>query len=74
MESEEHGEKCRAVIEGGYPGDELVGQRWGKPRARTMGAQAFSFTHRTKVYADGTVGKSDARPQEDWQGLRVAPE
>src|SRR5450759_1441753 len=49
VESERHGEKYRAVIEGGYPGDELVGQRWGKPRARTMGAQAFSFTHRTKV-------------------------
>jgi hypothetical protein len=29
----------------------------GKGRARTMGAKAFSFTHRTKVFADGTVRK-----------------
>ncbi len=39
-----------------------------------MKAKAFSFTHRTKVFADGTVRKSGARPQEDWQGLWVAPE
>jgi hypothetical protein len=25
-----------------------------------MKAKAFSFTHRTKVFADGTVRKSDA--------------
>ena len=30
VESEGHEEKYRAVIDGGYPGDELVGQRWGK--------------------------------------------
>ena len=30
MESEGHEEKYRAVIDGGYPEDELVGQRWGK--------------------------------------------
>jgi hypothetical protein len=30
-----------------------------------MKAKAFSFTHRTKVFADGTVRKSDAGPQED---------
>ena len=30
MESEGHEEKYRAVIDGGHPGDELVGQRWGK--------------------------------------------
>ena len=29
-ESEGHEEKYRAVIDGGYPEDELVGQRWGK--------------------------------------------
>jgi hypothetical protein len=39
-----------------------------------MEAKAFSFTHRTKVFADGTVGKNSARPQEDWQSLRVASE
>jgi len=30
MESEGHEEKYRAVIDGGYPEDEPVGQRWGK--------------------------------------------
>jgi hypothetical protein len=28
VESEGHEEKYRAVIDGGYPEDELVGQRW----------------------------------------------
>jgi hypothetical protein len=39
-----------------------------------MKAKAFSFTHRTKVFADGTVPNNSASPQEDWQGLRMAPE
>jgi hypothetical protein len=30
VESEGLEEKYRAVINGGYPDDELVGQRWGK--------------------------------------------
>jgi len=30
VESEGHEEKHRAVIDGGHPEDELVGQRWGK--------------------------------------------
>src|SRR5579863_1763443 len=30
VESEGHEEKYRAVINGGHPEDELVGQRWGK--------------------------------------------
>ncbi len=30
VESEGHEEKYRAVIDGGCPEDELVGQRWGK--------------------------------------------
>jgi len=28
-------------------------------RARTIGAKAFSFTHRTKVFADGIVWKNN---------------
>jgi hypothetical protein len=39
-----------------------------------MEAKAFSFTHRTKVFADGTVRKNNARPQEDWKRLWGAPE
>ena len=30
VESEGHEEKYRAVIDGGHPEDEPVGQRWGK--------------------------------------------
>ena len=32
----------------------------GQGRACTMEAKAFSFTHRTKVFADGTVRKNSA--------------
>ena len=32
----------------------------GQGRACTMEAKAFSFTHRTKVFADGTVRKNNA--------------
>jgi hypothetical protein len=57
MESEGHEENYRAVIDGGCPeGRPKVGQA----RACTMEAKAFSFTHRTKVFADGTVGKNKA--------------
>jgi hypothetical protein len=61
MESEGHEEKFRAVIKGS-PSDEPVGQRWVRSfgRARTMRAKAFSFTHRTKVIADGTERKNSA--------------
>jgi hypothetical protein len=54
--SEGYAEKYRAVVDGatqGRTGRPKVGQG----RARTMGAKAFSFTHRTKVFADGTVRK-----------------
>jgi hypothetical protein len=34
--------------------------RVGQGRACRREAKAFSFTHRTKVFADGTVRKSDA--------------
>jgi len=39
-----------------------------------MEAKAYSFTHRTKVFAGGTARKNSAWPQEDWPSLRVAPE
>jgi hypothetical protein len=32
----------------------------GPGRACSMEAKAFSFTHRTKVFADGTVRKNSA--------------
>ena len=58
-ESEGLVENCRAVAEAAMPwrtGRPKVGQG----RARTMGAKAFSSTHRTKVFADGTAGKISA--------------
>ncbi len=59
-ESEGHEEKYRAVVDGGYPKDEPVGQRWGKVEPALVEAKALSSTHRTKVFADGTVQKSSA--------------
>ena len=54
MESEGHAEKYRAVIDGETQ-DETVGQRWGKVESALPETKALSFTHRTKVIADGTV-------------------
>jgi hypothetical protein len=56
VESEGHAEQYRAVAKAAMP------WRTGRPkvgpgRACTMEAKAFSFTHRTKVFADGTVRK-----------------
>jgi len=58
VESEGHEEKYRAVIDGGCPEDEPVGQRWGKVEPALWRRRRYSFTHRTKVFADGTVRKS----------------
>jgi hypothetical protein len=60
VESERYAEKYRAVVDGGNPDDEPVGQRWDKVEPALMGAKAFSFTHHTKVFADGTVRKTSA--------------
>jgi hypothetical protein len=57
--SEGHEEKYRAVVDG-ETRDEPVGQRWGKVESAVLGTKAFSFTHRTKVFADGTVRKNSA--------------
>ena len=56
-ESEGPEEKYRAVINGGHPDDEQVGQRWGKVEPAELGRRHYSFTHRTKVFADGTIRK-----------------
>jgi len=75
VESEGHAEKNRAVIEGlHHPTDEPVGQRRDKVEPAVERRRRYSFTRRTKVLADGTVRKNNARPQGDWQGLGVAPE
>jgi hypothetical protein len=56
-ESEGHEEKYRAVVDGGDPEDEQVGQRWGKVEPALWGRRRFSFTHRTKVFAVGAIRK-----------------
>ena len=58
VESEGLEEKYRAVIEGGHPNDEPVGQRWGQVESALLRRRRYSFTHRTKVCADGTVQKN----------------
>jgi hypothetical protein len=59
-ESEGFEEKYRAVINGGDPDDEQVGQRWGKVESALLGRRRYSFTHRTKVFAGGTIRKIHA--------------
>jgi|SRR6266481_5689419 hypothetical protein len=59
-ESEGFEEKYRAVINGGDPDDEQVGQRWGKVEPALWGRRRYSFTHRTKVFAGCTIRKIHA--------------
>jgi hypothetical protein len=59
VESERHEEKDRAVIKEATP-DEPVGQRWGKVESALWGRRRYSFTHRNKVYAGGTIRKNRA--------------
>jgi len=54
--SEGHEERYRAVVDG-ETRDEPVGQRWGKVESAVLGTKALSLTHRTKVFAGGTVRK-----------------
>jgi hypothetical protein len=60
VESEGHEEKDRAAINGGYPADEPVGRRWDQVEPALWRRRRYSFTHRTKVFADGTVRKNNA--------------
>ena len=56
-ESEGFEEKYRAVIEWGETPDEQVGQRWDQVEPALWGRRRHSFTHRTKVFAGGTMRK-----------------
>ena len=56
VESEGHEEKDRAAIEE-RSSDEPVGQRWGKVEPALWRRRRYSSTHRTKVFAGGTVWK-----------------
>jgi hypothetical protein len=59
VESEGLAEKYRAVIKGATP---MMNRsaKGGQGRACIMEAKAFSFTHRTKVFAGGTIRKNSA--------------
>ena len=57
--SEGHEERYRAVVDG-ETRDEPVGQSWGKVESAVLGTKALSLTHRTKVFAGGTVRKNSA--------------
>ena len=71
-ESEGFEEKYRAVINGGHPDDEQVGQRWGKVEPALWGRRRYSFTHRTKVFADGTIRKNSCVTPGDLHRSRPA--
>jgi hypothetical protein len=58
MESEGHEEKYRAVIDGKPKMNRSA--KGGKGRVCETGTKAFSFAHRTKVFADSTVRKNSA--------------
>jgi hypothetical protein len=60
VESEGYAEKYRAVIDWGETPDEQVGQRWDQVEPALWGRRRHSFTHRTKVFADGTIRKIHA--------------
>jgi hypothetical protein len=64
VESEGPAEKLRAVIDGGYPADEPVGQRGGKVESALWRRRRHPSTPRTKVCADGTERKSTTCPRE----------
>ena len=74
VESEGHEEKDRAAIDGGYPDDEPVGQRWGKVesalwrrrRSHSPTAPRCLRAARSERTAR-TLGRTD-------RSLRVAPE
>jgi|SRR6516165_4830017 len=64
VESEGLEEQYRAVIDGGDPDDEPVGQRWGQVESALSRRRRTHSPHRTKVCAGGTVRKNSVRPQE----------
>ena len=59
-ESREFEEKYRAVINGGHPTMNRSAKEWGKVEPALWGRRRYSFTHRTKVFADGTIRKIHA--------------
>ena len=52
-------EKYRAVIEGRYPEDELIGRGWGKVEPAIWRRRRSHSPTRNMVIAGGTVRKND---------------
>ena len=72
VESEGHEKKYRAVIDGGNPDDEPVGQRWGKVEPALWRRRRF-LIHPPQQGVCGRHGTEDlSGPQEDSQDPRVA--
>ena len=66
-------EKYRAVVNG-ETHDKPVSQWWARSSLSNGGEGALIHPTYTKVFADSTVRKNNARPRENWQSFRVAPE
>jgi hypothetical protein len=59
-ESEGFEEKYRAAINGATPTMNRSAKDGGKVEPTLWGRRRYSFTHRTKVFADGTIRKIHA--------------
>jgi len=63
VESERHEEKYRAVIEGSYPVDELVGQRWGKVEPALWGRRRSHSPTVPRCLRTARYGRSERDPR-----------
>src|ERR1022692_1888714 len=74
VESEGHEEKYRAVINGGYPNDEPVGQRWGKVEPAIWRRRRSHSPTVPRCLRMARYRRTARDLRRNWQGLRVAPE
>ena len=63
MESEGHAEKYRAVIDGGCPVDEPVGQRWGKVEPALWGRRRSHTPTAPRCLRTARYGRSGRDPR-----------
>src|SRR5215469_122076 len=63
VESEGHEEKYRAVIDGGYPKDEPVGQRWGKVEPALWGRRHSHSPTAPRCLRTARYGRSERDPR-----------
>ena len=72
MESEGHEEKYRAVIDGGYLGDEPVGQRWGKVEPALWRRRRSHPPTAPRCLRTARYGRTRCDLRRDWRSRRVA--